>query len=463
METSLREVDEWRMERRIHQAVASSEEAIKCLQLVSDKPLWLIKQQTMSRRDFWNQLHSALPSEYKAERARIRSNRVAAPSNDPFGVQTVKRSNAELLKQLAQQMKHLSQRKKGFLNNRNGITGNPNNGGFSCNAKPGSSDNTSSGSTDRKSSRFADTDLESYHAKWRETSSQIHDIEAQLEKLRVTRQSGDIERQHDAWVANRQWELVLEDVVREELGEIMDELLEESDAGRELPEEDDSVVETALHGGPPTEVLCQKFNVDVSRGLLQCLLPATWLNDEIVNFWFQMLTERDATRPVKSHFFNSFFFSKVSEDGYNYTNVRRWTRKVDLFAMDKIFVPVNIRNVHWCLAVIFMKEKRIQYYDSMAGVGIQCLDVLFKYLHDESQHKKNTVFDSTGWELVATTNDTPQQGNSFDCGVFTCMFADFLSRDLPLTFSQRDMKFYRRRMVLRMVQGSIPEDEGFDL
>ncbi|RHY31735.1 hypothetical protein DYB32_003205 [Aphanomyces invadans] len=360
------------MERRIHQAVASSEEAIKCLQLVSDKPLWLIKQQTMSRRDFWNQLHSALPSEYKAERARIRSNRVAAPSNDPFGVQTVKRSNAELLKQLAQQMKHLSQRKKGFLNNRNGSTGNPINGGFSCNAKPGSSDNTSSGSTDRKSSRFADTDLESYQAKWRETSSQIHDIEAQLEKLRVTRQSGDIERQHDAWVANRQWELVLEDVVREELGEIMDELLEESDAGRELPEEDDSVVEIALHGGPPTEVLCQKFNVDVSRGLLQCLLPATWLNDEV--------------------------------------------KHVDC--------------VHWCLAVIFMKEKRIQYYDSMAGVGIQCLDVLFKYLHDESQHKKNTVFDSTGWELVATTNDTPQQGNSFDCGVFTCMFADFLSRDL---------------------------------
>lgn len=30
----------------------------------------------------------------------------------------------------------------------------------------------------------------------------------------------------------------------------------------------------------------------------------------------------------RSHFFNSFFYSKVSEGGYNFVNVRRWTRKV---------------------------------------------------------------------------------------------------------------------------------------
>ncbi|RHY39933.1 hypothetical protein DYB34_003700 [Aphanomyces astaci] len=394
---------------------------MKRLRLVSDKPLWVATQPpVMSRREFWNQLHSALPSEYKSERSRIRTNKHAETPNDPFGVQTVKSCNADLATQLAQTMNHLSQRKKGPWTKRGNASG-----------KAGSVKQGDKSVGGR--AYYRHIDLESYHSKWHEKASQIHDIETQLQTYRVTRESGDIERQHDAWVANRQWEL----------GDIIDELLEESDAGKELPDDDDQVVEDALHGGPMHEVLCQKFNVDVSRTLLQCLLPATWLNDEV---------RHAHDRHLKSHYFNSFFFAKVSEGGYNYVNVRRWTRKIDIFAMDKIFVPVNIRN-----------EKRIQYFDSMAGAGSQCLEVLLKYLHDESQHKKNTPFDATGWELVGTTDDTPQQDNSFDCGVFTCMFADYLSLDRPLTFSQRDMKFYRRRMVLRMVHGSIPQVEPFDV
>ncbi|KAJ0388706.1 hypothetical protein ATCC90586_010716 [Pythium insidiosum] len=74
------------------------------------------------------------------------------------------------------------------------------------------------------------------------------------------------------------------------------------------------------------------------------MLPLQWLNDEVINFWFQMLADRDAALvkrgdlPKASHFFNSFFYTKVSEGGYNFMNV-------DLFAMDKIFVPVNVSNV----------------------------------------------------------------------------------------------------------------------
>ncbi|KAF0687972.1 Aste57867_20353 [Aphanomyces stellatus] len=450
MEISLKEADEWRMERRLNQAIQSSEEAMKRLELLSDKPVWISKS-TMSRRDYWKKLHSALPSEYKTERTPMkRFKDVEAAPNDPFGVQGVKRSNSDLLKQLAQQMKQLSHRKKDPWKRTNNVSRPV--------EKPGV----------RSYYRHMDAELESYHEKWHEKSTQIQEIEDALAKYRITRESGDIERQHDAWVTNRQWGLLVDDVVREELAEIIDELLDEDedeDSGRELPEEENAVVDDALHGGAMGEVLCQKFNVDVTRNLLQCLLPATWLNDEIVNFWFQMLGERDASlkRPLKSHFFNSFFFAKVSEGGYNFVNVRRWTRKLDLFAMDKIFVPVNVRNVHWCLAVIFMQEKRIQYFDSMMGAGTECLKVLLKYLHDEMQHKKSTEFDATGWELVATTENTPQQGNSHDCGVFTCMFADYLSRDEPLSFSQRDMKFFRKRMVLRMVEGSIPAEEEFDV
>lgn len=106
------------------------------------------------------------------------------------------------------------------------------------------------------------------------------------------------------------------------------------------------------------------------------------------------------------------------------------------------------------MAVIFMTDKRIQYFDSMSGSGEHCLNVLLRYavydlnwqccwshsrhrfvsldryLHDEMEHKKKQKFDSEGWKLVSSTVDTPQQANGSDCGVFSCMFADFLSQGL---------------------------------
>lgn len=45
------------------------------------------------------------------------------------------------------------------------------------------------------------------------------------------------------------------------------------------------------------------------------------------------------------------------------------------------------------------------------------------------KHKKKQEFDEEGWELVTTEPDTPQQANGSDCGVFTSIFADYLSRD----------------------------------
>ena len=96
---------------------------------------------------------------------------------------------------------------------------------------------------------------------------------------------------------------------------------------------------------------------------------------------------------------SSFFHSKLCENGYTYANVRRWSKKFDVFSKDKIFVPVNISNSHWCLAVIFIQKKKIEYYDSMNGAGRRTLDALLRYLGDEMKDKKKTDFDSDGWEL----------------------------------------------------------------
>lgn len=297
---------------------------------------------------------------------------------------------------------------------------------------------------------------------------EINQIEELLEKYRISRAAEDLDNLFYTRLAEREKNVVVEEVVSELLLELCVETYEDAERaarGKELPPEQLQVVQDALHSGPTNRVLIEKYNVNITRGHLQCLLPMQWLNDEVINFWFQLLNDRDVelvqsgTMSKRSHFFNSFFYTKVSENGYNFVNVRRWTRKIDIFALDKVFVPVNLSNTHWCLAVIFMQEKRIQYYDSMDGGGMKCLSILLRYLHDEMQHKKKSEFDGSEWKLVPSTPETPQQHNGSDCGVFTCIFADYISRNQPLDFSQRDMAYHRHRMVLHIVEGCLPTNE----
>ena len=76
--------------------------------------------------------------------------------------------------------------------------------------------------------------------------------------------------------------------------------------------------------------------------------PQTWLNDEVVNAYFHMIVERSKNSGPKVHAFNTFFYPKLMKTGH--ASVRRWTKKVDLFAMDIVLIPVHL-GMHWCLAV----------------------------------------------------------------------------------------------------------------
>lgn len=70
---------------------------------------------------------------------------------------------------------------------------------------------------------------------------------------------------------------------------------------------------------------------------------------QIINFYMNMLMERSKEKGFPSvHAFNTFFFTKLKTAGYQ--AVKRWTKKVDVFSVDILLVPIHL-GVHWCLAV----------------------------------------------------------------------------------------------------------------
>ncbi|XP_055370870.1 sentrin-specific protease 1 isoform X2 [Condylostylus longicornis] len=238
---------------------------------------------------------------------------------------------------------------------------------------------------------------------------------------------------------------------------IIDEEEEEEEV--EFPEfsdEDDALIKKSIYRGTADEVLIQKFNMSIRRRDIQTLVGDTWLNDEVINFYMNLLMERGEIRASenypKVYAMNTFFIPRLMSSGYS--AVRRWTRKVDLFSYDIIPVPVHVGGVHWCMAIIHLKNKTIKYYDSMGTPNLRVLQALEQYLRDESLDKKNVVFETNDFvkECVA---DCPRQMNGSDCGVFSCMFAEYVTRNKSITFSQQHMQYFRHKMILEIVKGKL--------
>ena len=198
---------------------------------------------------------------------------------------------------------------------------------------------------------------------------------------------------------------------------------------RALNEDEREIVESAIHGhGHGDEVIAQVGADSVLRASMQTLKPGMWLNDEIIHYFYLMLAKRDEElckndpSRKRSHFFKSFFITKLLNEGnascdgkYEYRNVKRWSKKVpgkDIFNLDKILFPINMGNMHWICAAIFMKDKRIEVYDSMGSSGGRYLEALFNYIQDEHMDKKKSPLpDVDSWQLVPTQRDTPRQTN----------------------------------------------------
>jgi sentrin-specific protease 1 len=237
---------------------------------------------------------------------------------------------------------------------------------------------------------------------------------------------------------------------------------------RPLSDEEHDRVQEALYGaGPLNEQLATSATDSVQRKSMQTLRPGTWLNDEVIHYFYKMLANRDEALTVakperkRSHFFMSFFFTKLFDEGntneYSYRNVKRWSKKVpgkDIFDLDKVFFACNVSQMHWTCAVIFIQEKRIQFYDSMGGEGYYYSEGLLQYLKDEWAAKKGGELpDVDKWEIIGAGPGVPQQRNGYDCGVFTCMFADFLSVNRPLSFNQAHITECRHRIALSVLKG----------
>ncbi|EDK97618.1 SUMO/sentrin specific peptidase 2, isoform CRA_b, partial [Mus musculus] len=214
----------------------------------------------------------------------------------------------------------------------------------------------------------------------------------------------------------------------------------------EFTEDMEKEISNALGHGPPDEILSSAFKLRITRGDIQTLKNYHWLNDEVINFYMNLLVERSKKQGYPAlHAFSTFFYPKLKSGGYQ--AVKRWTKGVNLFEQELVLVPIH-RKVHWSLVVMDLRKKCLKYLDSMGQKGHRICEILLQYLQDESKTKRNTDLNLLEWTHYSMKpHEIPQQLNGSDCGMFTCKYADYISRDKPITFTQHQMPLFRKKMV----------------
>ncbi|KAJ3021282.1 SUMO1 sentrin specific peptidase 1 [Thoreauomyces humboldtii] len=242
-----------------------------------------------------------------------------------------------------------------------------------------------------------------------------------------------------------------------ELKELRDNLqFEDSEGEGEFPrltDDQEDLIDETLQG-PRKQVVISCFNVDLTRESIATLSPGAWLDDEIINIYGQLIMERahaDQENFLKVHFFNTHFYPFLSK---GFAQVKRWTRKIDIFSMDCVLIPIHL-GVHWTCGIINLREKRFEFYDSLGGPGAVHIRLMRHYLEEESLNRKKVPIDLSSWTDYTpnpSTGECPAQMNGYDCGVFTCFFMEYASRAAPFDYGMDQMPYFRRRIILEIME-----------
>ncbi|QSL64239.1 hypothetical protein MERGE_000394 [Pneumocystis wakefieldiae] len=210
-------------------------------------------------------------------------------------------------------------------------------------------------------------------------------------------------------------------------------------------------VEEVLFSNALKNPLIVKFNISITPHDIRTLRDKEWLNDEIINFYIALISERAKATPKgpKVYAFNTFFYTTLEKKGYQ--GVQRWARraKVNILEQDYVLIPIHL-GVHWCMSIINFKKKRFEYWDSLNGKSGKVFLLLRDYLFQESG---NTINLDDWIDYIPESG--PTQTNGYDCGVFACKTAECIAREGSIDYTQDDIKELRKRMVANIIEGRL--------
>ena len=246
------------------------------------------------------------------------------------------------------------------------------------------------------------------------------------------------------------------------------ETLEEQDRIDKVfsPDSSENVIFT--DGTPGSRV------IDICAKNFQRLGPGGWLEDNVVDAYCYLLLSESLLRPAENRvrILNTFFFKRNPGDTLDefkkrakkttsrHPEVRTLTERerMLLFLQYTYAFPYNINGNHWIAVVADNYTCTFTVFDSLlrnlkeTETNIrEKLEPAFNYIRAQVDAPANP------WTIVF--EDTPQQQNCYDCGVFACAKLASLVARSRKPFTQKDVLAFRRYMALEILRHSTTKAE----
>ncbi|CAA3004553.1 Ulp1 protease family [Olea europaea subsp. europaea] len=165
-----------------------------------------------------------------------------------------------------------------------------------------------------------------------------------------------------------------------------------------------------------------------------------WLTGEIVSAYLALLARRSDAGTVKS--FNSLFLPSLRLHGKeyvcNFEDMKGQTPE-SLLKFDMLLVPELVRETHWVLLVVIPSARVIKTYDSLHGFNSSTIKESAEALK---------AFLSVEQLFETRAENSPQQRNTRDCGVFALMTAESLTRGEEPFYSNAPEKVKKYRNLI---------------
>ncbi|KAM9020232.1 sentrin-specific protease 7 [Ara ararauna] len=158
-----------------------------------------------------------------------------------------------------------------------------------------------------------------------------------------------------------------------------------------------------------------KGGLGVTREDLECLEYGEFLNDVIIDFYLKYLLLEKVPKHLadRTHIFSSFFYKCLTRTEKNsegdlkvpvaqrrHRRVRTWTRHINIFSKDYIFVPVNEES-HWYIAVICFPRLEAAVYEECPHQSLLCHQPQQSPLWSESENTRT----GSVWAIPGNCND----------------------------------------------------------
>ena len=185
----------------------------------------------------------------------------------------------------------------------------------------------------------------------------------------------------------------------------------------------------------------------ISRKSLNRLLTNDWLDDETINYMFQLFNIR--SHILSNHFqdyhdwfmcsyFTSYLLGKGADE-YNPDAVHKWLKRSpfpNLFTKyNRIFFPINFAKYHWMLVMADFSCNEIVSFDSLQGKKYPWMespcDRILQFFTDYAQEIGYANFKPEIWKTYDARTSSKYrlslQSDGISCGLYTIAHAELLS------------------------------------